>query len=183
MEEQKTGLHHDHKFESDARITPVPTAISMVEISGSDSSKLAQRRPNSRWGDNSARRHAADQPDQSSNLSARMSIDPPPSLARRMSYASETESRTGNNLPNSQNEVLTFQNSRPTLLDRLKLPPSETQSQSLRDRIVPSKRDRNDMVDDTNPSNGSYDVDDGNDSKRARRRNVRNRRGGRRNIS
>ncbi|KIM42218.1 hypothetical protein M413DRAFT_444666 [Hebeloma cylindrosporum] len=53
--------------------------------------------------------------------------------------------------------------------------------QSLRDRLVPSKRDRDDMMrDDGDGREPSYDGEDGYDSKRAKRRSGKGRRGGRR---
>lgn len=50
--------------------------------------------------------------------------------------------------------------------------------QSLRDRLVPSKRDRDDMMKDGDGRELSYDGDDGYDSKRVKRRNGKARRGG-----
>jgi len=91
----------------------------------------------------------------------------------------------------TQNDVLTFKGQgqaradRPTLLDRLNPPhlsSNEAHQPSLRDRIVPSKRDRHDMLEDAHPSSASYE-DDGNENKRVRRRSMKNRRGGRRNAT
>lgn len=50
--------------------------------------------------------------------------------------------------------------------------------QSLRDRLVPSKRDRDDMMKDGDGRELSYDGDDGYDSKRVKRKNGKGRRGG-----
>ena len=50
--------------------------------------------------------------------------------------------------------------------------------QSLRDRLVPSKRDRDDMMNDGDGRERSYDGEDGYDSKRVKRRNGKGRRGG-----
>lgn len=61
---------------------------------------------------------------------------------------------------------------RPTLLDRLQAP-------DLRDRMVPSKRDRDDMLMEEGHSRDiPYDNEDGNDNKRVRRRAGKGRRGG-----
>jgi hypothetical protein len=86
-------------------------------------------------------------------------------------------------------EPLSFQNRAdkpPTLLQRLSFddnskripPPVEAPSPSLRDRIVPAKRDHNDV--DGGDRDVSYDADEGNENKRARRKAVKNKRGGRR---
>jgi len=73
-----------------------------------------------------------------------------------------------------------------SLLDRLstgnpQLQDSGATQQSLRDRIIPSKRDREDMMMDEGIRDVSFDGEDGSESKRARRKNGRARtRGGRR---
>ena len=72
-----------------------------------------------------------------------------------------------------------------SLLDRLSTgnPQSHDSAaqQSLRDRLVPSKRDFEDMVDEGMQHDVSFDGEDGTESKRARRKNGRARtRGGRR---
>ena len=55
------------------------------------------------------------------------------------------------------------------------------QQQSLRDRLIPSKRDFENMADEGMQHDVSFDGEDGNESKRARRKNGRARtRGGRR---
>ncbi|CAA7270259.1 unnamed protein product [Cyclocybe aegerita] len=71
-----------------------------------------------------------------------------------------------------------------SLLDRLSfadddpLAPPEVPTQSLRDRLVPSKRDRDDMLNDNGDfRDASYDGDEGIESKRARRRSGKPRRG------
>ncbi|KAJ3508513.1 hypothetical protein NLJ89_g5713 [Agrocybe chaxingu] len=71
-----------------------------------------------------------------------------------------------------------------SLLDRLSfaddnsLASPEVPTQSLRDRLVPSKRDRDDMLnDDGDFRDASYDGDEGIESKRARRRSGKPRRG------
>lgn len=71
-----------------------------------------------------------------------------------------------------------------SLLDRLSTgnsrPHDSAAQQSLRDRIIPSKRDLEDMMDD-GMHDVSFDGEDGTESKRARRKNGRARtRGGRR---
>ncbi|KAF8970442.1 hypothetical protein BDZ97DRAFT_94483 [Flammula alnicola] len=74
------------------------------------------------------------------------------------------------------------------LLDRLssagdssRVNVQDVQQQSLRERLIPSKRDREDMMmDEGDPRDLSYDGEDGNESKRARRRNPKGKRGGRR---
>lgn len=72
-----------------------------------------------------------------------------------------------------------------SLLDRLSTgnprPHDSAAQQSLRDRIIPSKRDLEDMMMDEGVHEGSFDGEDGIESKRARRKNGRARtRGGRR---
>lgn len=71
-----------------------------------------------------------------------------------------------------------------SLLDRLSTGNSRSQEsgsqQSLRDRIIPSKRDREDIMDE-GTRDYSFDGEDGTESKRAKRKNGRARtRGGRR---
>ncbi|KAF9486265.1 hypothetical protein BDN70DRAFT_240597 [Pholiota conissans] len=77
---------------------------------------------------------------------------------------------------------------RGSLLDRLSLgndnahsaaDSSDVQPQSLRDRLVPSKRDRDDMME-ANDQGPAYDAEDGNDNKRVKRRATKGKRGGRR---
>lgn len=52
---------------------------------------------------------------------------------------------------------------------------------SLRERLVPSKRDRDEMaIEDDDPRELAYEGDDGNENKRARRKNTKTKRGGRR---
>lgn len=83
-------------------------------------------------------------------------------------------------------EPLSFQNRAekpPTLLQRLsfddnskRIPPSlEAPPPSLRDRIVPAKRDHDDV--DGGDRDVSYDADEGNENKRVRRKSVKNKRG------
>ncbi|KAF8804630.1 hypothetical protein BYT27DRAFT_7259107 [Phlegmacium glaucopus] len=72
-----------------------------------------------------------------------------------------------------------------SLLDRLSAgnprPGDSGGQQSLRDRIIPSKRDREDMMTDEGMRDVPFDGEDGTESKRARRKNGRARtRGGRR---
>jgi hypothetical protein len=72
-----------------------------------------------------------------------------------------------------------------SLLDRLSTgnPRSHDSAaqQSLRDRLIPSKRDFEDMTDEGMQHDVSFDGEDGTESKRARRKNGRARtRGGRR---
>lgn len=58
---------------------------------------------------------------------------------------------------------------------------SDAPTPSLRDRLVPSKRDRDDMaVDAGEPGGQVYDGEDGNDTKRMKRRATKAKRGGRR---
>ncbi|KAF8906769.1 hypothetical protein CPB84DRAFT_1769582 [Gymnopilus junonius] len=77
-----------------------------------------------------------------------------------------------------------------SLLARLSaqpLPDQDAPPQSLRDRLVPSKRDRDDMMMDERGGqrDGPYDDNDGNENKRVKRRNGRGggRRGMRRSIT
>ena len=72
-----------------------------------------------------------------------------------------------------------------SLLDRLSTGNSRSHDsaaqQSLRDRLIPSKRDYEDMTDEGVQHDVSFDGEDGTESKRARRKNGRARtRGGRR---
>ena len=72
-----------------------------------------------------------------------------------------------------------------SLLDRLSTgnsrPHDSAAQQSLRDRLIPSKRDFEDMTDEGMQHDVSFDGEDGTESKRARRKNGRARtRGGRR---
>jgi hypothetical protein len=71
-----------------------------------------------------------------------------------------------------------------SLLDRLSTgnprPHDAAAQQSLRDRIIPSKRDLEDMMMDEGVHEGSFDGEDGIESKRARRKNGRARTRGRR---
>lgn len=73
-----------------------------------------------------------------------------------------------------------------SLLDRLSTGNSRShdsaaQQQSLRDRLIPSKRDYEDMTDEGIQHDVPFDGEDGSESKRARRKNGRARtRGGRR---
>lgn len=127
------------------------------------------------------------------DLAHRMSSEKPPRLRKYPSASpivstSDKEPRGGqagadqsSSSMNSASEDLKDRLDRPTLLDRLQAPAPEHESQtpSLRDRLVPSKRDRDELLLEEGHSRDiSYDNEDGNDNKRARRRSGKGRRGG-----
>ncbi|KAH9477458.1 hypothetical protein JR316_0009671 [Psilocybe cubensis] len=163
-----------------------------------DQQRQNRERGPTRWGPEV--KQSNEQPNEQPPTSVR--ANSPPALARRMSserpprlrkYPGGSATTTGadndlrgggsssnNTAPSDSGmPVDDFKDrpepNRPTLLDRI----SEDNTQpSLRDRLVPSKRDHDDL-DNGHPRDSSYDMDDGNDNKRVRRRNPKgNRRGG-----
>lgn len=140
------------------------------------------------FGDKSAppRRHdSARGPDDLSNRLSEEKAKPPRyrKLERRHGGDGSISFSSG---PPPPDEPISFQNRAdkpPTLLQRLsfddtskRIPPSlEAPSPSLRDRIVPAKRDHDDV--DGGDRDVSYDADEGNENKRARRKSVKNKRG------
>lgn len=143
-------------------------------------------------GDKSAPPHKHESTPQrgSDDLSSRLSEEKAkPPRHRKLERRHGGDGSTGFSNGPPPDEPLSFQNRAdkpPTLLQRLSFddnskripPPIEASSPSLRDRIVPAKRDHNDV--DGGDRDVSYDADEGSENKRARRKTVKSKRGGRR---